>query len=366
MTEIVKDNTKTGLTLTEATHFGRLFIKYGGITLAVLIVGRIFLRSAIAFWKAMNPPPPAPPTVGFGRLPSINFPNQSSEDKPQSYILETPSGTTPVFGDRAKVFLMLRSTPNLLADQRAKQIASANNFVFEPEVIGSNTYRWRKSQPIETQLEMNIFNNHFEIKSNYLSIPELLSNNTLPDDYSAVNQVKQFLQTVDLLPEDMATAAGEIVYLKSLGGELQEAVSYSDADFLQVDLNRAPIDNAYKMFGPDGYQGTVHAIISGALGNSYSNSIVSLEYSYQALDYHQQETYPIRSSQQAWKIFQSGEGYIADSGDQESAVIRKVTLGYYEAKEEQDYLQPIYVFEGDNGFIGYVNAISPEFLQVEE
>ena len=44
------ETTKSGLTLTDATHFGRLFVKYGGIFIVVLIVGRIFLRSAIAFY----------------------------------------------------------------------------------------------------------------------------------------------------------------------------------------------------------------------------------------------------------------------------------------------------------------------------
>ncbi|MBU0576221.1 hypothetical protein KJ654_00980 [Patescibacteria group bacterium] len=357
-----KDKTKTGLTLTEATHLGRLLIKYGGITLAVLIVGRIFFTSLIAFWRAINPPPPPPPTVGFGRLPAIMFPKQLTESKPASYTLETPTGTTSVFGDRAKVFLMLRSTPSLLADQRAKQIASIYNFVFEPDVLGANIYRWKKSQPLEMQLQMNIFNNHFELTSNYASKPELLSNSKLPDDYEAVQRVKNFLKNADLLPEDVATAAGEILYMKSLGGEFKEAVSFSDADFLQVDLNRIPIDGVYRMYGPMGYRGAIHAVISGAFQGN--NSIVELDYTYQAVDYQQRETYPIRTSQQAYQILKSGEAYIANLGNQETVVIRKVSLGYFEAKEEQDYLQPIYVFEGDGGFLAYVAAVAPEYVQV--
>ena len=354
----------SGLTLTEATHFGRLTVKYGGILLVTLIVGRILLRSAIAFWKAINPPPPPPPTVGFGRLPAIPFPIQSTEDQPQSYRLETASGTTPSFGDRAKVFLMLRSTPNLLADQRAREVAATYNFVFEPEVIGANVYRWRKSQPLETKLEMNIFNNNFKISSNYLSKPELLSNNNLPDDFEAVQLVKDFLKNSELLPQDIATAAGEIVYLKSLGGELQPAVSFSDADFLQIDLNRIPIDNLYRMYGPEGYKGSVHAIISGAFKGS--KSIVELEFSYQDVDYQQLETYPVRSSQQALRTLQAGKGYVAELGNAAEVIIRRVSLGYYQSDEEQDYLQPIYVFEGDEGFLGYVPAVSTEYIQTQE
>mgnify|MGYP005838104459 CR=1 FL=1 len=359
------ETTNTGITLTDATHFGRLAIKYGAISIVVLIVGRIFLRSFLAFWKAMNPPPPPPPTVGFGVLPAISFPAQSSTDKPQSYRLETATGTTPSFGDRAKVLLMLRSTPNLLADQQAREVAAVHNFVFEPEVIGNDIYRWRKSSPLETALEMNIFNQSLKLSSNYLSKPELLSNANLPSDFEAIERVKSFLKNSDLLPKDIATASGEIVYLKSIGGEVKPAVSFSDADFLQVDLNRVPIDGVYRMYSPTGYKGSAHAILSGAFTNS-ADSIVELEFFYQEVDYQQVETYPVKTSQEALRILEAGDGYIAnfenDSRETE-VVIRRVSLGYYQAEEEQDYLQPIYVFEGDNDFIGYVPAVDDSYLQ---
>lgn len=351
-----------GFSLTDATRVGRAVVKYGGIALVVLIVGRVFLTSFIAFWKAKNPPPPPPPTVGFGQLPALNFPTQEVED-PVQYQLETPSGGVPKFGDRAKVLLMKRSTANLLADQRAKEIAATYDFVFAPETFGSETYRWRKSQPLNAQLEMNIFTHHFTLTTDYQSRPELLAQNNLPDDYQAVQSVKQFLDRADLLSDDIATASGEIVYLKSLGGELAPAVSYSDADFIQVDLNRVPVDGQDRVYGSEGYKGSIHAIVSGFFGGA--DNVVELEYTYQPVDYQQVETYPLRSAQQAWKILQSGEGYIASGQDLETAVIRKVELGYYEATAEQEYLQPIYVFPGDNDFLGYVPALDPTYVQAQ-
>lgn len=353
-----------GLTLTEATHFARLTIKYGGILIVVLIVGRIFLKSLIAFYRAFNPPPPPPPTVGFGRLPAIEFSDESEANQPQSYQLETGSGSTPDFGDRAKVLLLTRSTANLLADQRAREIAATYDFVFEPQVISANTYRWRRSVPIETQLEINIFSQHFDLTSDYLSRPELLSNNDLPDDYQAVTKVKSFLSTADLLAPDVATAAGEIVYLKSLGGELDEAFSHSDADFIQVDLNRVPIDGQHRMYGSKGYEGVIHAILTGGL--SGTNAIVHMTYTYQPVDYQQVETYPLKTSQQAWKELQAGGGYVAEFKGEGPVIVRQVELGYFESDQEQDYLQPIYVFKGDDEFLGYVSAVSSDYLQTEE
>lgn len=351
------------VSLTRAAYLGRLTIKYGAISLVALIIGRIFLTAAISFWRALYPPAPPPPTVGFGALPPLRFPTQLTEDKPTNYQLETATGTTPDFGDRAKVFLMIKSAPSLLSDQRAREIAASYGFIFEPDVISTDTYRWRKTAPLNIQLEMNIFNNHFSITSDYLSKGELLLDSKLPDDFSAVSQVKNFLSSADLLPSDVATAAGEVSYFKSLGGELSPAVSLSDADYIQVDLNPNPIDGRYRMFSPEGYKGAIRAVISG---NFKSNdAVVEMDYTYQPIEYSEMHTYPLRTSQQAWNLLKAGEGYIAQRGEIDPAVVRQVSLGYYQDDQEQEYLQPIYVFEGDGGFIGFVPALDSRYVQTK-
>ena len=61
-------------------------------------------------------------------------------------------------------------------------------------------------------------------------------------------------------------------------------------------------------------------------------------------------------------MLQAGEGYVADKGTTKDAVIREVYLGYYEDWDEQEYMQPIFVFIGDNGFVGYVQAVDPMYV----
>lgn len=352
----------TGPNLTNVTYVGRQFVKYGLSTLVILIIGRLAVNGFIAYWKATHPEPPPPPTVGFGILPSIQFPLQSETDKPTSYSLETATGTTPNFGDRAKVFFMPRAAVSLLADQNAKAKAARLDYVFEPEVLSDELYRWNKSQPILSTLEMNVRTFNFSVTTNYLSLPELLVNIQVPSGFDAVNTVKNFLERAELLPEDVATASGEVLYLKSLGGELAPAVSQSDADFIQVDLNRSPIDNSVRMFTPEGYVGTINATLTGFYDSH--NSVVEINYNYHPIDYSQMHTYPLRTSQSAWQLLQGGEGYIAKKGKEESAVIRSVKLGYFDSFEEQEYLQPIYVFENtDTGFVGFVPAIDPRYIQ---
>lgn len=351
----------SALTLSQVAHVGRLTIKFGTIGLVALIFGRIFFSAAVDFWVAMNPPPPSPPTVGFGILPAIQFPTQTEQEKPKGYKLETPTGRFPYFGDRARVFLMVRSVPSLLADQRVKEIAANYGFVFQPTVLNTRTYRWTKTSPLQATLEMDTQNSTFSLTTNFLSRPELLTRKNLPGDDQAVQLVKSFIAAGQDLPEDIATASGHVSYLKSLGGELAPAVSFSDADFLQVDINRTPVDGNKEMYTPEGTKGIIHAVISGAL--SGRDQIVDLQYKYQTVDYNERHTYPLRSVDSAWQVLQAGEGFIAHKGVEEIAVIRSVYIGYFDSFEEQEYLQPIYVFAGDDGFLGYVSAIDPRFIQ---
>ena len=351
-----------GPTLTNVTLMGRQTIKFGLIFLVVLMVGRITINGFVAYWKATHPEPPPPPTVGFGKLPGIEFPNQTDSEKATSYTLETATGTLPDFGDRSKVYFMPKATSSLLADQSGKATAGKLGFLFEPEVITTELYRWNKSQPLLSTLELNIRTNNFKLTTNYLSLPELLVNQPAPSGFDAITKVKNLLKKADLLADDVATASGEIIYLKSLGGELAPAVSQSDADFIQVDINRSPIDGVFRMYTPEGYVGVISATLSNAFDGA--NSIVELNYNYHEVNYQQVHTYPLRTSQSAWQLLQAGEGYIAEKGSQDNAIIRTVTLGFYDSFEEQDYLQPVYVFENlETGFMGLVPALDPKFIQ---
>jgi hypothetical protein len=343
-----------GLTLTKATKFGRAFVKWGSIFLVVMMVGRITLAAAVAYWKATHPPPPPEPTMGFGKLPDISF--GIDESKPEKYSLEIPSTRMTEFGDRAVVYFMPKTTASLLDTDTAKNTARRMGFLTEPEKLDSTTLRWSRSQTLNITLELDIISHNFVYNTDYLSHPEIILDSRIPTAFDAVRQVKSFLSSGDLLPADVASASGQVTYLRAVGGELKEAVSVSEAQFVQVDLNRVDLEEKYPIYTKDGKTGTIHAILSSGLAGS---GVVELVRNYWPVDYSLTNTYYLRSIDSAWNILQSGEGYVAHPGNSNTAVVRDVVLGYFEGDEPQEYLQPIYVFKGDGGFLGYVPALSP-------
>ena len=348
-------DTPKPINLTQTAWVARGVIKYGGITLALIMVGRIFWGAVYGYWKALHPAPPPPPTIGFGVLPKITFPTQI--EKPDSYKIEIAPSKVPNIPNRMKVFFKPISKPSLNAAKEAKVIAANLGYVFEPQILSDRTYRWTRLSPYPSTLEMDIVTGHFTLKTNWANNYEIFDLNVPIDQTRAEKQLKSMLQKQVKLPEDMATASATITYLKASGGEFIEADSQSDSDAYRINLNRINIDNQIKNLTPDPQKGIISAVFTGL-------TLLELEYNYQPIDYLVSETYPLRSIQNAWKILSAGEGYVAAKGRLNQAVIRNIYLAYYDGFTQQQYHMPIYVFEGDDGFLGYVEAIDPKFLGV--
>lgn len=355
---VSKTTTSNEVNLTRTSALMRNIIKFGGVSLIAIMVGRVMWGAVVAYWKATHPPPPAPPTVGFGKLPHLEFP--INNDKPTSYRLETITGKAPEITDRAFVFFMPASEPSLLALDRAKKKASSLGYVFEPEQITSRKYRWTLNTPMFSTLEMDILSGTFTISTDWASHPELLTKISTINPDSLVSRVKGILSTAESLPLDFKQGVANTTLLKSLGGQFTQASSLSDAEFVQIDLYRTPIQEKYTGYTDKSKQGPIHAIVDS------KGTILELRMGAFTVNSQIVHDYPLRTASEAWQILSSGEGYVVSKGTSDSAVVREVKLGYYEPSVEQTFYQPIYVFEGDGGFVGYVEAISPEWLVASE
>ncbi|MBU1117987.1 hypothetical protein KKD37_03425, partial [Patescibacteria group bacterium] len=74
-------------------------------------------------------------------------------------------------------------------------------------------------------------------------------------------------------------------------------------------------------------------------------------------------TYPIKTSEEAFSDLKSGDYWPASDIAKDSVVIRKIYLAYFEPVNLTQFLQPVYVFEGDGGFVAYVRAITDKYAK---
>jgi hypothetical protein len=351
------------LDLSNMSRWGRNTIKYGIILIILFIVGRFALMTGIQIYKTLNPPPPAPPTMGFGRIPAPAFPAQLPGDRPSTIRLETVGQRLPNYGIKAEVYFMPSAQPNLLALDRAKQQAATLGFVFEPEKVSNTNYRWRRTQPLPAILEIDTVYSTFDLEADWASSVTLLENTIIPDQRQASSELRTLLRSLTLLNTDVATAEPRLTYLKALAGETRPAESLSEADFTLLNLYRNTA-NSFPTVTSIAGQGVIQLLLSGS--REQGERILEFHSDYLPVDWTSAETYPLITGTEAWQLLQSGQGYVTSKGTGDTATVRTVYLAYYEPFRPQNYFQPVYVFEGDGGFQALVPALNPQVYQIEE
>lgn len=353
--------------LTQVSIVARKTIRFSVYFLILLIFTRFLIKTGINIYKRLFPEPPPAPTVTFGKLPKIPFPEQKIP-KDISYRLETPEGELPVFIEQLPVYYMPPVNMGIKGLDNAKQIAKNLEFDSKGVLIDNNIpniYTFNK-RGTPSVLTINITNQTFSISYNMEADPQIL-NNTPPLPEEALKLTKSFLSSANLLTEDL-TGPVKTQFIRSESGKLKEVISLSESDFIQVNLFRKNVkfrEMEFPSLTPKYPNANVWLILIG--GELRSRTVIAGEYHYFPIDEEKMGTYPIKTSQKAWDELQKGNAFIVRNNEnQKEVVIRRIYLAYYDAGYYTQFYQPIVVFEGDDNFIAYVPAVAEEYYGVEE
>jgi len=343
------------ITLTKASIITRKIIRYGLYSIIGIIILRASILTGIKIYRHFFPEPPPPPTVSFGRLPKLPFPKKDIP-KDISLKIETATGDLPVLPTQAKVFYMPRFSSQLLSLDITKQKASRLGFSPDETKVTDTIYSF-KHKDIPSGLKISIVSGVFSISYNLSEDSSPIQTRPIPPQVAA-SKARAYLSGADLLPEDLTgPTISEPVKLKD--GKIVRAISLSEANFVKVNLFRKSYDNLPSLT-PDPNKANVWLIISGE--NQRDKQVIAAEYHYFPVDESQSATYPIKTAKVAWEEFIAGGGYIASLGSAgKNVTIRKIYLAYYDAGVPTDFYQPIIVFEGDKGFMGYIPAVTNDY-----
>lgn len=343
-------------TLTEASIASRKGVRYTIYFIIFFIFARFLFLSGVSIYKKIFPPAPTPATVSFGKLPKLPFPQ--SVPKPLNFSLETATGEIPQFPNLTNVYFMPKVSSNLLSLDFAKEKAKRLGFDGEPQQTTESLYRFaHKNSP--ATLETNIITGTFSLSYDLNIDPTPLSLHPTPPEVASAS-IKTFLSGASLFPADL-TGPIESQYLKTQGGGFIPALSQSDANLVRIDMFRKPIDEMPAVTAKAG-EANVWFMVSGI--RERGKDVIAGEYHYFPIDETQVATYPIKTGDQAWQELASGNYYPASFGttlDNDNIKIRKISLAYYDAGVYTEFYQPVYVFEGDKNFIGYVPAVVADY-----
>jgi len=346
--------------LGETAIVARKAILYGGIGLVILMIGRIILTAGYNYWRTLNPPPPPPPDIRWGKLPKLTFPQL--EQPTLQYSLETRTGgLPPKLPTQFDIYFMPIKKPSLLAFDNAKSIANRMDFIQEAKQLSETKYRWDSTEPVLSSLTIDIITGSFTLDRRWQDDASYATPTQYFNETQAVDQAYNLLSRVDLLPEDIKNGESTVQNLRGEGGQIVPAVSLSQAHFVRVNLFRAPV-NETPVVNPRKDRGLITAIL--ALQREDEKQFVQLDYNYFPVELETKSVYPLITVAEAWQRMQSGGGFVAAFDKRSSNVtVRNVYLAYYDSETPQQFLQPVYVFEGDPDFLGFVPAIADEWVE---
>ena len=350
------------MNLTEISIKARkMFIWLIIITLSYIVL-KFIIDMGVAYYKATHRPPIPGPNHNFNRLPKPNF-GKTISSSGLKFSLELVDGQPPETTSAGKVYSMPKKLPSLLAEEKAKNYAAKLLFIEEPVQLTTTLYRFTDPQNKLRIMDLDITYLNFKIFYDYFKNPQSITIEEGIDKKSAENEVKNFANLASI---DDSYLNGIITYdalkYNSETKKLIPATSLSTANALRVNYFRNNLDNL-KILPPEFNNSYNFAIYMPSL--TINPKILEMQYVFWPIAFDDFATYPLRSGAIAWQDLQDGYASIILNGNNkdDTIKIRQIYLAYYDSEEPQNYLQPIFVFEGDNNFVAYLPAITEDWLE---
>jgi hypothetical protein len=344
------------MSLTTTAFTARKVIKNGSVYLVGFLVFLMLFRVVSTFFKNKKIKIEKP-NVKYGILSKIIFPDKKVENK--NFSFELPQDAFPKFDNKAKVYAVYRSNKSFLALEIEKDMAKKIGFVKEPKKINNNIYEFENDY--NQKLKLNIMDGSFELNYPYQDDQLMTEEKNIPEKETAIRTLTSFLTGAERWRDDFDVDQTKITFLKYSGSNLIEVSGRSEANFLRADIPRKEIDGNFKIVSINPNKSTVSALLSGS--TSRARNIVNLDYRYAEIQRESFATYPIVSIEKAVAKLKAGNYWPASDVVAENVIIRRISLAYFEPVTLTNFMQPIFVFEGDGGFVAYVEAVEDEFTK---
>lgn len=258
--------------------------------------------------------------------------------------------------DRASVYPIIQPQPNLLSLQRAKENVSQVGFSGNGIQNSSELYEWQMPGDITKTLSYDIVTNNFMLTSDYLE-----KNNPYDSQLinKAVGTATDFFTKLGVSLTDIDNTKTLTTQLSIQNGGLVPATSIATTqiarvDFFQSNIGKLPILYAHPPFS------TLYALVNST---TYDGQVVEAQNTHKDIITATLATYPIITAKTAYSDLQQGKAYIAAYYGKTNAIsVKKIYLAYYMSPYSQQYLMPIIVFEGNDGFYAYESAVKNTWI----
>lgn len=346
------------LTLHQATESTKNIFKFSSLTIAAIIIVIMLFKGGVIIKEIIKPTPPTPPTVEFGKLPPIEFPVSLAKNS-SSYTIDTVTGVLPVFPDRIKIYKIVSPEPNLLALKRANDLLSKVGFKPSPSYVASNNYQWIIAEGAPKKIVFDVLSYNFKLFSEgFMNNKEVLESKNPLTESGAINTAQSFLSNISATPNDLDDKKTKITLFSIKNSELVKTTSLSSTQLIKVGFFQRDVDGKPIYYSSPPFS-TMNVYVGGG---KYDNQTIQADFFHQNIG-TESATYPIKTADEIFNSLKNGEGFIASNNNPDTVSIKNIFLAYYSGDSKQDYLMPIAVFEGNNGFYAYISAVKEEWIK---
>lgn len=377
------------MNLTEISRVTKTAIAGVAALVVVYLIG-FWLKTPISSLYSALFPPKDLPTVSYGILPQLQFTEQTTLNPNPIYKLNTRLGTVPT--DLPTKLPVLRyNNPSFSygAGAKAQKDAATLGFTDEMRVsdLAATIFTWN-DVAFGGTLSIDTSTNAIDLYTPLGGKGTLFPSNKLTR-ILAIDTAKKLLQDLGRWNDQLYTSDlygyQEVTFGKFGPSGVLKANSTLDAQFAKVDFFRQ-VDE-YPIFGPRADE----SLLSITLREPGSSDLYPqlnfprMNSRIWNLDLEVKDaTYPLIPASLAWQEVSQGNGIISSivPNDQNpfeqpapiyinEILINEIYLGYYDNSVPQQFMQPIYIFEGnfvgDRGTAGtiyiYYPAVSGEYVQ---
>ncbi|MBI2328024.1 hypothetical protein HYU92_06935 [Candidatus Curtissbacteria bacterium] len=339
-------------TLTQASIFSKKAFKW----IILTIILSVFLIVFLAFGKSVRDSifaPAAPPaTVAFGKIRQLDLSIGISPPASAEYSVETLTGDLPQLPAYAKVYAVEANKFSFGDLDRAKRRAQNIGFTNEPEQISPGLVNFIDPKDDQRVLTIETSTDNFTLKSNFKNDPNVITTKIASLD-DVQNRARDFLVNLGVNGDEFPLDNTEVQKLRIDGGSLTDALILHQTNLAKVIFKRAPLDKI-PIISPNDKTPPVYVMVS-------SREIVEANVDIAKVQRFKFATYPLKGVQKAFQELKAKKAAFNKNVQSNQLAIRDVTLGYLESKMNGPYIQPVYLFKG-NDFIAYVPAVDDGWI----
>jgi hypothetical protein len=350
------------MTLSEFSYSVR---KFGPFAVAGLVIFIIFYLLITAIISAISNRPVIveyqPP---YGILEPIVF-SRSIDYPPQfTFTMENLEGRPVTATASALVYPIPTSRVRFGYQQTIGYMARAVGIDTEQVAYTVNDLAAIYNDGVR-KLTINITDYNFLFETDYNQIVDVFSTATIPDENTIREEARSFMRQMNKYNSSFAKGRDNIIYFRyePATQSFTEVKDPADANVVEVDFF-PPDAGAYPNVTPKHFNSQNYVTF---VFRPEGNVIIKAQVSHFFKDIANGGAYPLKSGDQAFQELLDKKGVIVSSAKGTTdIVIRDMYVGYYDPEDYQPFYMPVYVFLGDEGFVGYVSAIDDRYIKTPD